>query len=170
MHEELLTAQRRVLGPDHPDTLTTLLDLGEDYYDQHRYAEAEATQREAIDHLIRAFGPRDRQAVRGQSSLALTLAHEGRYDEAEEQLRNGMQAAQAMHDRRLMGGLAYDGACVAAVAGRREAAFAHMREAMGFNYGTADEVATDADLQSLHGDPQFEAIVTALRQRAAAAK
>ncbi len=169
VHRELLPEQRRVLGPDHPDTLTTWLDLGEDLYDQHRYKEAEASQREALDHLMRTFGPRDRQAIRGQSSLALTLVHEGRYDEAEKQLRDGMQNARAANDRRLMGGLAYDAACVAAIAGHREDALAHLSEAMGYNWGSGDEVATDEDLKSLRGDPQFEALVAELRRRDAAA-
>ena len=166
LHRELLAVQRRVLGPDHIDTLTTLLDLGEDVYDQHRYKEAEAIQQEALDQLVRTFGSMDRETIRAQSSLALTLGHESAYDQAVNLQREAARNTQK-NDRRLLGGLAWDGACLETIAGHYDAAFAHLREAAAFSFGTSRELEGEEDLKPLHTDPRYAAFIAELRRREA---
>jgi len=51
-------------------------------------------------------------------------------------------------------------ACYRALMGERDAAIFALREAVELGYSTK-RAAADDDLQSLHGDPEFEAIVGA---------
>ena len=44
MREEVLAVQKRVLGEEHPDTLSTASYLANIYAARGKYAEAEATQ------------------------------------------------------------------------------------------------------------------------------
>ncbi len=163
MHRELLAVQRRILGPDHIDTLTTFVDLGEDLYDQQRYPEAEVIEQEALDHLVRTFGPADRTTLRAQSALALTLGREGAYDRAVILQREAARHTEK-NDRRMLGGLAWDRACLEVIAGHRDAAFASLRDAAAFSFGTSKELQEEPDLTPLHGDPRYAALLADFRR------
>src|SRR5260370_705833 len=53
---EVLPVQRRVLGPEHQDTLVSMNALGWNYMEQHRYREAESLFREALPISRRVLG------------------------------------------------------------------------------------------------------------------
>ena len=57
MERELLDVKRRVLGPEHPDTLTTMGNLACSLCDQGKHAEAEQMFREVLDLQRRVLGP-----------------------------------------------------------------------------------------------------------------
>ena len=48
MGREVLAARREVLGPRHPDTLTTMNNLASTLYELGKHAEAEAMVREVL--------------------------------------------------------------------------------------------------------------------------
>ena len=57
MQRELLDVKRRVLGPEHPTTLTTMGNLALSLSDQLKHAEAEQMGRELLDVKRRVLGP-----------------------------------------------------------------------------------------------------------------
>ena len=62
----------------------------------------------------------------------------------------------------------YNLACLAALQGKREDAFAALRQALDHGYRRADEMPNDEDLKSLHGDRRFNAILADLKKLTAA--
>ena len=57
MQRDLLDVQRRVLGLDHPHTLTTTGNLASSLCGQGKYAEAEQLGRELLGVERRVLGP-----------------------------------------------------------------------------------------------------------------
>jgi hypothetical protein len=96
--------------------------------------------------------------------LGIELSHGGQYREAEVLFREGIQVA----DRAIQTAW-YNFACGAAIAGHQREAFGYLRQAINHGYQSADDIAADHDLNSLHGDPRFEALVADARKRSAAA-
>ncbi|MFQ5793411.1 MAG: tetratricopeptide repeat protein, partial [Acidobacteriota bacterium] len=63
-------------------------------------------------------------------------------------------------------GFVYDQACYSALTGDREGAIHLLRRAVDLGY-QSEWIARDPDLDSLHGDPAFEAIVAEVKRRVA---
>ena len=57
LQRETLDVRRRVLEPEHPETLDSMSRLASILYDEARYAEAEKLGREALDIQRRVLGP-----------------------------------------------------------------------------------------------------------------
>jgi hypothetical protein len=103
-------------------------------------------------------------------NLVNSISEQGRYAEAEK-----LQLETIELERRISGpdhpstalGV-YNLACIKALAGEKEEAFALLRQSLnhGLSTQTAQRIAQDEDLKSLHGDPRFDAIVTAGRKLA----
>ena len=55
--ERALDLRRRVLGPENPRTLKTMLPLGESTWRQAKYSEAEALESQALQTSRRVLGP-----------------------------------------------------------------------------------------------------------------
>ena len=75
--------RRRVLGPQNPDTLTSMNGLGRNLMRQARYPEAEKLDRETLDIQRRVLGPEHPDTLRSMNNLAMLLVGEGHYTEAE---------------------------------------------------------------------------------------
>jgi tetratricopeptide (TPR) repeat protein len=84
-----MESRRRALGPQHPDTLSTMASLGEMWDEQSRYAEAEPLLREALAAYQKAPEGRDRYAI--ESELGWNLAAQRKFAEAETRLLAGYQ-------------------------------------------------------------------------------
>src|SRR5713226_997524 len=83
LQQQSMEIRQRVLGPEHPDTLTSMNDLALDLDDSGHYAEAEKLEREALDISRRVLGPEHPDTLMLMSNLANTLWQEGHYPEAE---------------------------------------------------------------------------------------
>jgi hypothetical protein len=57
LHRQTLDIRRRVLGPEHPDTLASVHNLAIVLYDEGRYTEAERLDRETLDIRRGVLGP-----------------------------------------------------------------------------------------------------------------
>jgi tetratricopeptide (TPR) repeat protein len=79
----LLSAQRRTFGPEHPDTLSTQAKIGKLLYDQGRFAESEATIRQALDASRRVQGSDSLGTLDMVGMLAQTLSDEKKHTEAD---------------------------------------------------------------------------------------
>jgi len=77
-----LVLQRKVLGPDNPQTLTTLSAMAVLLGEEGDYSEAEALQRQAFVGQTRVLGPEHRDTIASMSRLATTLSLQGKNAEA----------------------------------------------------------------------------------------
>src|SRR6266849_4480788 len=81
LQQQSMDIQQRVLGPEHPDTLTSMNNLATDLDDSD--AEAEKLFRETLDIKRRVLGPEHPDTLLAMSNLAYVLADKGRDAEAE---------------------------------------------------------------------------------------
>ena len=79
---EVLEIERRVLGPDHPETLRSLENLAATLRQAGRYPESEKLERETLETLKRVLGAEHPQTLTSIHDLATTLQAEGGYLEA----------------------------------------------------------------------------------------
>jgi len=93
--EALLTraveTRRRVLGPDHPQTLNSMDQLGWTLNREGHYKEAEKLQRETLDLRRRTLGPQQPDTLRSMSNLSNTLTMGGHYAEGEKLQRETLE-------------------------------------------------------------------------------
>ena len=99
--------------------------------------------------------------------LALLYWKQGRYDEAESLYLETVEIRRRVlgesHPDTLWS--VYNLGCVAALRGDREQALDWLRKAVDSGFTAADWMTKDPDLASLHGDPEFEAIVAEVKKR-----
>ena len=167
---DLLQVLLQVLGADHPDTLMAMNNLATALNGRGQFAEAEKLRRQTLEIRRRTLGPNHPYILLNIGALALELSHEKRYGEAEKLFRERIEAATNTHRPDLISGAWYDFACGSAIAGHRAEAFAYLRQAIDLGQQAPDDIASDADLKSLHGDPRFEALLTRAKERVAIAK
>jgi serine/threonine protein kinase len=75
--------QRRLLGPENPETLKSLNSLAVILYREGHFTEAEKLNRQTLDIRRRHLGPEHPDTVVSMSNLALNLWRLGRYADAE---------------------------------------------------------------------------------------
>ena len=85
-------AREKVLGPEHPDTLTSVSHLGLVLESQGKYEEAEAMHRRDLEGSEKVLGPEHPDTLISVTNLGSVLESQGKYEEAE-----------AMHRRALKG-------------------------------------------------------------------
>jgi|HubBroStandDraft_1064217.scaffolds.fasta_scaffold23771_2 serine/threonine protein kinase/tetratricopeptide (TPR) repeat protein len=86
-----LEIRRRVLGPEHPDTLGSMNSVASDFSDEGHYAEAEKLDRETLSGRRRVLGPEHPDTLTSMNNLANDLAQEGHYAEAEKVYRETLE-------------------------------------------------------------------------------
>ncbi len=90
--------QRKVLGPEDPETLKTMSLMSVILLEEAHYAEAEQLQRETLAARTRVLGREHLDTVRSMSRLAAVLTIQGRNDEAIQLEREALAI-----DRRVLG-------------------------------------------------------------------
>jgi tetratricopeptide (TPR) repeat protein len=98
LRREVLEIRRRVLGPEHPNTLTSMNNLTFSISNQGRYAEAEKLRREVLEISRRVLGPEHPKTITYMNSLAFSISKQGRYAEAEKLRREVLEI-----DKRVLG-------------------------------------------------------------------
>ena len=91
---QVLDAELRVLGPDHPDTLTARYEIARMLADQGKPAQAEAEFRQVSDGRLRVLGPDHRVTLTTRHAIARMLADQGKPAQAEAQFRQVLDARQ----------------------------------------------------------------------------
>jgi tetratricopeptide (TPR) repeat protein len=81
--ERALDLQRRVLGPAHPDTLTSMHNLALIYRDEGKYAQAEALDIQTLGIQRRVKGPEHPDTLKSMNNLAAGYYSQGKYAQAE---------------------------------------------------------------------------------------
>jgi serine/threonine protein kinase len=168
VQRDAIEKEKRVLGPEHPDTLNGMMNLGVVMRRMGRYAEAENIYRETLPIQSRVLGPEHPDTLVLRESLAIAVAKQKRYQEAE-----GIYAETLVLIRRVYGpnhpttaGSIYNIACLEAVQGHHDKALSFLNDALdhGLNVNVVRGIESDEDLQSLHGDPRFAALVARARK------
>lgn len=83
MHHQTLELRTRVLGPEHPYTLTSMGHLANVFCAQGKYKEAEAIHQQTLELRIKVLGPEHPDTLTSMGHLALVLDWQGKYEEAE---------------------------------------------------------------------------------------
>jgi eukaryotic-like serine/threonine-protein kinase len=170
---QTIEIRRRVIGPEHVETLSTMVDLADCLKKQGHYAQAEKLQRSTLGIQLRVLGPEHPETLWTTDDLATILSKERRYREAEKLVRKALESR-----RRVLGSehpdtaiSTYHLACIMAREGKRDEAISLLREAIDHVIPVVGlGIGDDPDLQSLHGDPRFDALVAHAKERAAAAQ
>ena len=74
MLREVLDTQKRVLGAEHPNSLSTTGHLANSLAGQGKYAEAEQMQRELLDVQRRVLGPEHPSTLSTAAQLATSFS------------------------------------------------------------------------------------------------
>ena len=80
----VMETRRRMLGPEHPDTLTSMSNLASTYWNQGRWTEAEELEVQVMEIARRVLGPEHPSTLTSMGNLASTYTNQGRLTEAEE--------------------------------------------------------------------------------------
>ena len=94
-----LATRRRVLGEEHPDTLTSINDMGRLLHDQGKLGEAEPYLREALDKRRRVLGEEHPFTLVSINNLGFLLQDQGKLDEAERYLREAMDKSRRVNGK-----------------------------------------------------------------------
>jgi CHAT domain-containing protein/tetratricopeptide (TPR) repeat protein len=81
LNEETLTLRRRVLGPEHPDTLMSMANLAANYHSLGRLAEALKLNEETLTFRRRVLGLEHPDTLASMAALAVNYFSLGRLDE-----------------------------------------------------------------------------------------
>ncbi|HVN04508.1 MAG TPA: serine/threonine-protein kinase [Bryobacteraceae bacterium] len=174
LDHEAVEIQRRVSGPEHPNTLSAMNNLALILYSEGRYAEAEKLDRETLDIRRRVLGPEHLETLLSKMNLALVLDKEDRHAEAEKLLRETLDIQRRVlgpdHPRTALS--TYNLGVFSVHQGNRGEALSLLQDAVdhGLPPNVDLGIEKDPDLQSLHGDPRFPALVAHAKERAAAAR
>jgi tetratricopeptide (TPR) repeat protein len=82
MHRQDLAGSEKALGPEHPDTLTSISNLGSVLTDQGKYEEAEAMHRRALQGYEKVLGPEHPNTLTSMHNLAFNLKQLGKVSDA----------------------------------------------------------------------------------------
>jgi serine/threonine protein kinase len=174
LQRETLELRRRVLGDVHPDTLSSVDNLASILSSEHHYAEAERLRRETLEVQRRVLGSADPSTLYTMSGLANTLSEQGRYKEADALLHEALEIQIRVRgpDHPDTAATKYNLACNAALEGHPKEALALLKEAIDHGLSPLNNLhmADDPDLKSLHGNPEFEALVAIVQKSARAGK
>jgi tetratricopeptide (TPR) repeat protein len=81
--ERSFDLRRRLLGPDHADTVSAMRDLARLYEDQGKYAQAEPLASRVLEIRRRSLGPEHPLTLTALNNLGLLYRFEGKFPQAE---------------------------------------------------------------------------------------
>jgi tetratricopeptide (TPR) repeat protein len=94
MQRWAMHARERLLGREHPSTLTSVNNLGLVLYKQGKYEEAETTHRRALEAREKVLGREHRNTLASVSGLGNVLSDQGKYEEAEAMHRRALEGSE----------------------------------------------------------------------------
>jgi Tfp pilus assembly protein PilF len=87
---ETLDIRRRILGPDHRDTLMSMNNLANILFIEKRYGDAGKLEQETLDIQRRVLGPNHPDTAMSTYNLGGIALHKGKPDEALSLLREAV--------------------------------------------------------------------------------
>ncbi|MGR0480302.1 MAG: tetratricopeptide repeat protein [Candidatus Electronema sp. V4] len=89
--EQAFQLREKILGLEHPDTLTSINNLAKLYQSQGRYSEAEPLLKQALQLRKKILGQQHPDTLASINNLAQLYQYQGRYSEAEPLLKQAFQ-------------------------------------------------------------------------------
>jgi len=132
-------------------------------------SEAERLQRQALEGRRRVLGPDNPDTLDSTGELAITLSYEKKFGEVQQLLSVLSDAAKHRKDREVVASAFYYLACGAAIAGRRDEGIDYLRKSIDEGFADVQYMQRDPDLEALHSDTRFAALITEANQHVAAA-
>jgi non-specific serine/threonine protein kinase/serine/threonine-protein kinase len=162
---EAFENQRRVLGDDHPDTLGTMNHLAALLVDQRRFDEAEPLLLETLEIQTRVLGSDHPVTLSSTHLLGELYANTERLERAgallHQVLRRRLQVLGEKHPD--IGESYYGLGCLAAALATYDEALDYLRRAADLGWSRAS-IISDPSLEGLRGNPEFESIVSEVRE------
>ena len=84
LYIQMMDIRKKLLGAEHPDTLTSMGNLALTYKNQGRWNEAEQLQVQVMDMTKKLLGAQHPDTLIRMGNLALTYWNQGRWNEAEQ--------------------------------------------------------------------------------------
>ncbi|BDD58982.1 hypothetical protein MAP00_004217 [Monascus purpureus] len=81
---QVMESRKTVLGPEHPDTLTSMANLASTFRNQGRWTEAEQLEIQVMELRKTVLGPEHPDTLTSMANLASTFRNQGRWKEAEQ--------------------------------------------------------------------------------------
>ena len=91
---QALETRKRVLGSEHPDTLTSVNNLALILRAQGKYVEAETLNRRVLEERKRVMGELHPDTLTSVRNLALVLQDQEKYDEAEKMYQRALEGRE----------------------------------------------------------------------------
>ena len=163
LYRKTLEIQLRTLGPEHRVVLASMTSLGNTLMAENRFADAEKIFQQALEIERRVLGPDHPDTLSTMTSLGNALMEQGHYSEAQK-----VYLAVLHTQQRVLGPehpdtalTAYNLGCVAAHQGHKAEAIAYITQAVDHGLAPYGDLGMgkDPDLNSLHGDHDFTALV-----------
>jgi serine/threonine protein kinase len=171
IQREVLETQKRVLGPEAKYTLASMDNLAVILLYEGRAEEAEKMERETLEIQRRVYGPENLTTIHYMMNEAEIKGTIGAFDEAEKMSLDLLDL-----ERRVIGPdspeaaeTLYSLGTMKAKQGRTDKALELLREAVdhGMLPREAITLGEDPELNALHGDPRFDALVAHAKEVAA---
>jgi non-specific serine/threonine protein kinase/serine/threonine-protein kinase len=160
---ESLEARKEAHGEGHWEIRESLRALGLLRSRQGRPDEAERYYREGLQNSLAIDGENGTGTLDLKLLLGFSLIEQGRIEEGNALYAEVVEARRSIdHVDRSIPNLDFNLACLAALSGRREEALEHLRRRISLA-GAQAWMLDDADLESLHGDPEFEELFAEIR-------
>jgi tetratricopeptide (TPR) repeat protein len=125
--------------------------------------ESEKLLQDSVDIGLRTVGPVYTTRI-AMGNLATTLAYEKRADQSIALFEKLMAYASKSEGTAAMDAN-YQYAAGLSVLGRKDQAFEHLQEAVKLGFENTSQLTTDDDLNPLHDDPRFQALVDEIRRK-----
>ena len=81
---EVMDMRKKLLGEEHPDTLTAMENLANTYFNQGRWNEAEQLEVQVMNMTKKLLGEEHPDTLTAMGNLGLTYRSQGRWNEAEQ--------------------------------------------------------------------------------------
>jgi tetratricopeptide (TPR) repeat protein len=93
----MLKKRRRILGEEHPDTISAMNNLANTLGDQGQLNEAATMLKEVLEKMRRILGEEHPDTISAMNNLAFTLEDQGQLDEAIALLKVAIQRMKQIH-------------------------------------------------------------------------
>jgi non-specific serine/threonine protein kinase/serine/threonine-protein kinase len=164
LSRQAVEMEQRVFGPGHPETLRSTHNLALTLDEEHKYSESETLYRQILAIKRQIPGSELAPTLEG---LGLALSHEGRYSEADPLFQEAIRIAHKSERPFDEGNAWFYFACGAATSARRDDAIEYLHKALDLKSADIGSIAVEPDLNNLHGDPRFAALVHQVEASAA---
>ena len=171
LFERSLAIREGALGPDHPELAWTLRPWAAMLRRDGDYEHARRLLDRALAITEGAFGAEHLEVARSLRAISFLDYRQGDFGAARRAAERELEIRRAVFGAGHAGLTVshYNLACLTALTGDGPEALDHLERAVELGYA-GEAIFTDPDLDSLRGDPGFEALVARVRSRRTAAQ